>query len=304
LAAFIPNELAAYIAIRVHQGIGAFIGNTVFLGLIAAAAWGAGRLTQANRRYVHELEREQERLERERETAREAVAAERRRIARELHDIVSHAVTVIVLQAAGAARIAATDYTQVTQSLGHIQAMGTQAMAELRRLLGVLQVSDAASPAVGLGELGPQPGLADLPGLLSSLHAAGMPVTVDVEGTPLDLDPSVDQAAYRIVHEGLTNVLKHAGTDANPRLQLVWETHHVLIQINNDTNPAEAHRGQALSTGRGLLGLHERAHAAGGHLQAGPTEHQRGYQLTATLPTTDTAQSQNTKATRSTALQR
>ena len=94
-------------------------------------------LAQANRRHVQQLERE-------RKTAREAVAAERRRIARELHDIVSHAVTVIVLQAAGATRVAETDFTKVIVSLGHIQTMGEQAMAELRRLLGVLRASDAA----------------------------------------------------------------------------------------------------------------------------------------------------------------
>jgi signal transduction histidine kinase len=300
LVAFIPNELAAYIAIRIHEGIGAFIGNSVFLGLMAAAAWGAGRLTQAGQQHVQYLERERERLERERETAREAVAAERRRIARELHDIVSHAVTVIVLQAAGAARVAPAACSQVTQSLGHIQAMGTQAMAELRRLLGVLQVSDAASPAVGLGELGPQPGLADLPVLLGSLRSTGMLVTVNEEGTPGDLDPSVDLAAYRIVQEGLTNVLKHAGKDANPRLRLAWETHSLVIQIDNNTNPAEAHRGQELSNRRGLMGLRERAHAAGGHLDAGPTEDQGGYRLSATLPTTDTARKQGTNETRST----
>ncbi|MGH3886315.1 MAG: sensor histidine kinase [Pseudonocardiaceae bacterium] len=109
-----------------------------------------------------------------------------------------------------------------------------------------------------------------------------MPVTVHVEGTPRDLDPSVDLAAYRIVQEGLTNVLKHAGKDSNPRLRFVWETHSLLIQIDNDTNLAQAHRGQALAVGRGLVGLHERAHAVGGRLHAGP--HHHGYRLTAIVP--------------------
>ncbi len=254
-------------------------------------------MAQASRRHVQQLERE-------RKTAREAVAAERRRIARELHDIVSHAVTVIVLQAAGATRVAETDFAKVILSLGHIQAMGEQAMAELGRLLGVLQASDAASPAVGLGELGPQSGLADLPVLLESLRATGMPITAGVEGTPGELDPSVDLAAYRIVQEGLTNALKHAGKDANPRLRLAWQTQRLLIQIDNDTNPTEAPRGHALSNGRGLVGLRERVHAAGGQLYAGPAEHQDSYRLTATLPTTHTPQRQNAKATRSTSLQR
>jgi signal transduction histidine kinase len=302
LASFIPNEVAASIGLRnphytFAQGIFSFIDNSVFICLITAAAWGAGRLAQANRRHVQQLERE-------RETAREAVAAERRRIARELHDIVSHAVTVIVLQAAGATRVAETDFTKVIVSLGHIQAMGEQAMAELRRLLGVLRASDAASPPVGLDELGPQSGLADLPGLLDSLRATGMPIIADVEGAPGELDPSVDLAAYRIVQEGLTNVLKHAGKDVNCRLRLAWQTQHLLIQIDNDTNPEEAPRRQALSTGRGLVGLRERVHAAGGQLHAGPAEPHGGYRLSATLPTTDITRRQNVEATRSASLQR
>jgi signal transduction histidine kinase len=287
LTSFLPNELAAAVAFMVPStsssaGISSFIGNTILLCLITVAAWGAGRLTQTSRLHVQQLERE-------RETAQEAVAAERRRIARELHDIVSHAVTVIVLQAAGASRVAETDFAQVVESLGHIQAMGERAMAELGRLLGVLRASDAASPAVGLDELGPQPGLAELPVLLGSLRAIGMPVTVDVVGTASDLDPSVDLSAYRIVQEGLTNVLKHAGKDANPRLRLAWEAQVLLIQIDNDTNPERVDHGQALSIGRGLVGLRERAHAAGGHLHAGPVQHQGGYRLAVTLPRTDTA---------------
>jgi signal transduction histidine kinase len=156
-------------------------------------------------------------LEYERKMAREALAAERNRIARELHDIVSHAVTVIVLQAAGAARVAETNLAQVIESLGHIQRMGEQAMAELGRLLGVLKADDGASPtAGGLGELGPQSGLAELPVLLGSLRATGMPVSVDVDGTPRALDPSVDLAAYRIMQEGLTNVLNTRGRIPTP----------------------------------------------------------------------------------------
>jgi signal transduction histidine kinase len=270
------------------KAVSAFIPNIIFGVLLTVGAWVAGRSTRAGQRRFQALEYE-------RKMAGEALAAERNRIARELHDIVSHAVTVIVLQAAGAARVAETDFAQVIASLGHIQSMGEQAMTELGRLLGVLQAGDAASPVVGLGELGPQSGLVDLPVLLGSLQATGMSVSVDVEGTPRGLDPSVDLAAYRIVQEGLTNVLKHAGKDANPRLRLAWEAQSLLIQIDNDTNPAQAHRGQALSTGRGLLGLHERVHAAGGRLHAGPAQHQGGYRLTATLPLTDTAQRHSTR---------
>lgn len=283
LACSIPIAANASLSFSIYHTFAyqlqSFTANTFFLLVTTVGAWGAGRVTRASRQHVEELERE-------RETVREAVAAERSRIARELHDIVSHAVTAIVLQAAGAARVANTNFAQVTQSLAHIEATGKQAMAELRRLLGVLEASNP--DAAGVGELGPQPGLADLALLLSSLRDTGLPVTVHVEGTPRNLDPSIDLAAYRIVQEGLTNVLKHAGMNSHPQLRLVWETHSLRIQIDNDLNLAAANRGQALSVGRGLVGLRARAHAAGGRLQAGP-HHNGGYRLIATLPLSDTA---------------
>jgi signal transduction histidine kinase len=272
----------ARLYVTTDQQIQMFIGNFIFLGIVTSLAWGAGRAAQVRLQHV-------QRLESERETVREAVAAERSRIARELHDIVSHAVTAIVLQAAGASRVANTNFAQVTQSLANIETTGKQAMAELRRLLGVLEASGSIDQSSDVDELGPQPGLADITRLLDSLRDAGMPVNVHVEGTPHNLDASIDLAAYRIVQEGLTNVLKHAGMDSHPHLRLVWEVRSLLIQIDNDINVVEADRGRALSVGRGLVGLRARAHAAGGRLHAGP-HHHGGYRLTAVLPLPDTAQ--------------
>jgi signal transduction histidine kinase len=122
------------------------------------------------------------------------------------------------------------------------------------------------------------------------LRTAGMAVAVDVEGTPRSLDPSVDLAGYRIVQEGLTNVLKHAGKDSTPRLRLVWMADSLLLQVDNDSCLEGSHGRTALSVGRGLAGLRERAHAVGGTLHAGP-HHNGQYQLTAILPLADTAQS-------------
>ena len=277
LASFIPCVVAAAAAYKT-AGINSLVTNGVFFFVSVGWAWDLGRLTQAGRRNV-------EVLERERESAWEAevLAAERRRIARELHDIVSHAVTVIVLQAAGAARVAETDFAQVTRSLAHIETAGKQAMAELRRLLGVLSDSDPGSAVHGVDGLQPQPGLADLTELLASLRDAGMPVNMQITGIQRELDSSLDLTAYRIVQEGLVNVLKHAGKDANPRLQLIWKPHSLCIQIDNDINCAKRQAGQPLSGGRGLVGLRERAHAAGGDLDAGP-RHEGGYRLTATIP--------------------
>jgi signal transduction histidine kinase len=197
---------------------------------------------------------------------------------------------VILLQAVGAARVADADFTQITEtdfakireSLENIRTVGAQTMAELRRLLSVLETGNLAS--LSIDERAPQPGLADMAELLTSLRVAGMPVTVHVEGIPHDLDPSVDLAAYRIMQEGLTNVLKHAGKDSNPRLRLVWKPPSLLIQIDNYMDLAKEYSGPASPNGRGLVGLRERALAAGGDLVAGPQQG-GGYRLTAILPT-------------------
>lgn len=288
LASFIPNGIAAAgVALIDHatltEKIFPFIADIVFLYIMAVGVWYAGRVSRAIRQHVQYLEREREKAHEV-----EVLATERRRISRELHDIVSHAVTAIVLQAAGAARIAKTDFAQVLQSLANIEITGKQAMTELRQLLRLLEASDTDSCATGTGELKPQPGLAQMTMLLTTLKAAGMQVKVSVEGTPRKLERSLDLAAYRVVQEGLTNVLKHAGKDSNPRLHLGWEAERLFIQIDNDTNLAEAHRGRTLSIGRGLVGLRERVEAAGGSLHAGP--HQpSGYRLTATVPYTANA---------------
>jgi signal transduction histidine kinase len=286
-ASFIPNTLAATVAFRVYsipdQQLRSFIPNILLLVIATVGAWGAGRVTRASQQHVQRLERRQKIT-----GEAEVLAAERRRIARELHDIVSHAVTVIVLQAAGAARVADTNLNQVKQSLVHIETAGRQVMAELRQLLRVLEASDIPIRSVSTGEFRPAPGLADLTALLTSFRDTGMPVTVHVEGTARILAPSVDLAAYRIVQEGLTNILKHAGKDSNPCLRLVWVAHSLLIQIDNDTS-ADVNHGQTLSIGRGLVGLREQVQAVDGLLHVGPHDNNCGYRLTATLPIANSA---------------
>jgi signal transduction histidine kinase len=287
LASFAPNALAVVVAFRVYsipaQQLRSFVPNFLLLVIATVGAWGAGRVTQASQRHIQQLEHEQK-------IAREAevLAAERRRIARELHDIVSHAVTVIVLQAAGASRVANTNFAQVEQSLMHIETTGRQVMAELRQLLCVLDASDFPSHTASASEFRPPPGLADLTMLLGSFRNTGMPVIIHIEGAARSLAPSVDLAAYRIVQEGLTNVLKHAGKDSNPRLRLTWGTHNLVIQIDNDISAA-APRGEELSLGRGLVGLREQTQAAGGILRV---EHPRdgSHRLTAILPIANSAQ--------------
>jgi signal transduction histidine kinase len=280
LASFIPNGLVATVALRSYanptERFRVFVSNIVILFIVAVWVWGMGRVAGAARRRV-------EQLERQRETVREAVAGERRRIARELHDIVSHAVTVIVLQAAGALRISDTDRDRTKQALKHIEETGKQAMAELRRMLGVLKAGAPVASSVVEGDLEPQPGLNEMTGLLHALREAGLPVTVQTEGEPHSLDPSVDLAAYRIVQEGLTNVLKHGGKDPDPHLRLFWERDVLRIELDNEAALSEVGRRTEISLGVGLVGLRERAQAVGGSLRAARDADGR-YRLAATLP--------------------
>jgi signal transduction histidine kinase len=280
LLSLIPNGLAAAVAFRVYHDhndqIGSFTQNGVFLVLVSGGAWALGQATRASKRRVQDLEREKM-------TAQEAATRERIKIAAELHDIVCHAVTLMVLQAAGAARVAKTDFAAAIQALTNIESKGAQAMVELQRLLGVLRGDDPTGHTRDVNGLKPQLGLANLPELFTSLGAIGSRVTQRVEGTARELDESVDLTAYRIVQEGLTNVLRHADERANPRLRLVWQTHSLLIQIDNGVNLMEANGKQATSGGRGLVGLRERVHAVDGKLEAGPRPG-AGYRLTAILP--------------------
>ncbi len=237
--------------------------------MFTAAAWGLGRWARASRRDLQRAERE----------AAEAVGAERRRIARELHDIVSHSVSVMVLQASGARRILTADPARADEALANIEGVGKQSMAELRRLLGVLD--SPPEPAAGATTLGPQPGLADLPLLLEAMRLGGLRVRLVEEGAPARLDPSVDLSAYRIVQEALTNSLKHAGRDATATVHVTWAPDSLILEVADDGGASTFPSGE-LSTLHGLPGLRERARAVGGHLEAGPAG--AGFRVAATLP--------------------
>jgi signal transduction histidine kinase len=247
--------------------------------VVAVVAWAAGRGHLRTGERVSSLEAERGAAE------RAAVTAERRRVARELHDIVSHSVTVMVLQAAGAARIADTDPERVREALVNIETTGVQAMSELRRMLGLLQ--HGADPMPACDPLGPQPSLRDLDVLLASLATAGLPVEVRQHGVPALLDPSVDLTAYRIIQESLTNVLKHGGPGARPLVTLAWEENVLLLRIHDHgsatTAPPAPRNGKGLSTGNGLVGLAARSAAVGGRLEAGRRA-DGGYAVVATLP--------------------
>jgi len=205
----------------------------------------------------------------ERHAAQE-LARERTRLARELHDVVTHSLSVVVVQA-GALRLESPP--EQAERLAAIEGTARSALAEMRRLLGVLR----GEPA---GDLSPQPGLDQLPALVEPLRATGLEVAVDVTGRARPLPPGLDLAAYRVVQEAITNVLNHAAAQA-VTVGLDWHCDRLVVTVTDDGVPAE--RSGSRDGGRGLLGLAERVALYGGSLRHGPVAG-RGYELRAELP--------------------
>jgi signal transduction histidine kinase len=224
-----------------------------------------------------------------------ALAAERARIARELHDVVTHNVSVMVVQAGAARKIMATSAADAEDSLLAVESTGREAMTELRNLLGLLSPAGAGMVAGGAvaahgprpgGEsaaLSPQPGLGELDALIGRVSAAGLPVDLQVSGEPRLLSPGADLAAFRIVQEGLTNVLRHAGRAA-ATVGVEWGDELVIMVSDDGGGSAPGDAGGGNSTpGRGLVGLRERLALYGGELTAGP-QPGGGWQVRAVMP--------------------
>lgn len=237
-----------------------------------AGPWLAGLAIRERRDRELVLEERAAILERERdEHARVTVAEERARIAREMHDIVAHAMSVIVLQARGARRMIAGDPDAARDALDAIESTSSQALAEMRQMLGLLRDDDDAPRA-------PDPGLAELDGLVAQLREAGLQVDVDVEGAPTDLPAGLDRAAYRILQEALTNVLRHADA-ANASVTIAYRPDGLELTVHDPGAPAV----EGSSDGRGILGMRERAATFGGTLDAGP-DAAGGFSVRASLP--------------------
>jgi signal transduction histidine kinase len=265
----VQNQVASA---EVDARVSTFVGSAVVLGSLYVTAWGAGRLIAANGRRTAELER------RRHVEAREAVDAERTRIARELHDIIAHSVTVMTMQAGGARRIMTSDLDRAGQALAQIEECGTQATEELARMLRVLRLGETDSGLVPERH----PELAEVDGLLASVRQVGVSVGMEVSGQPGHVDPSVSHTAYRIIQEGLTNVTKHAGPGTRAAIVIRWAD-DLVIEVRDDGGGHPYHGAPALSTGHGLLGLRERVSVVGGRLDAGPGA-DGGFRLVATLP--------------------
>jgi signal transduction histidine kinase len=222
-------------------------------GLVALAPWLAGRTTRARALRLAAVERERE------QRALTAVSEERRRIARELHDVVAHGVVLMVLQAQGARRILDRDPERARAALDAIEDTGQTALAEIRASLGMLRDEDDAA------ELQPQPTLSDLDDLVAEMREAGLGVDLTVAGSPRELAVGVDRAAYRVIQEALTNTIRHAGP-VPTRVTVSYEPADLLLEIADD-GPGVPAAGDG---GNGIVGMRERVRLHGGELDARP----------------------------------
>ncbi|MFG2599283.1 sensor histidine kinase [Streptomyces sp. NPDC048462] len=246
-------------------------------------AWVLGDSMRTRRAYFDQLEERAARLEREREAqSKVAVAAERARIARELHDVVAHNVSVMVVQADGAAYVMDAAPDQARQALETISSTGRQALAEMRRLLGVLRTGDVPES----GEYVPQPDVEQIEELVDQVVQSGLAVDFKIEGTPRPLPSGVELTAYRIVQEALTNTRKHGGPNAGASVRLVYFDDGLGLLVEDDGRGA-AHElyedGGADGAGHGMIGMRERVGMVGGTLDAGPRPG-GGFRISALLP--------------------
>jgi signal transduction histidine kinase len=245
---------------------------TALFAIVPAAVAGLG-IRELHRRLRDSAARLRRATDEHEAATQRAIEAERARIAGELHDVVTHNVSVMVVQAGAARTVLASSPDEAEQALLAVEASGRTAMADLRNLLGLLSPSDDGVA------MRPQPGLGELDTLIGRVSAAGLPVQLQVSGTPRPLPPGADLAAYRVIQEALTNVLRHAGQAATS-VRVEWGD-KLVIAVSDNGNGCGTGGG---APGRGLLGLRERLSLYGGRLDAGP-QPSGGWQVRAVLPT-------------------
>ncbi len=248
-------------------------GSFVWDVITFTVAWIIGFGVGEKYREVDEAKERAARAERGREErALRAVADERARIARELHDVVGHSVSVMTVQASAVRRLLDPDQEQVEQALLVVERTGREALAEMRTMVGVLRHAEEA-PA-----LAPQPSLEQVERLVEHTRQAGLPVELRIEGEPVQLPAGIDLTAYRLVQEGLTNAIKHAGA-RKAEVLVRYDTGHVELTVSDDgRGDGDGHGG-----GHGLVGMRERVSVYGGKLEAGPRP-EGGFRLRARLP--------------------
>jgi signal transduction histidine kinase len=248
-------------------------GQFVTQGVFVAATWLVGDNVRQRRTQSALLEERAERAEREREErAQLAALEERSRIAREIHDIVAHSVSVVAVQAGAARRVVKQDPARAEEVISRIETVSRDALSELRRLLGVLRSSDER-PAFD-----PQPGLDRLDQLVDQFRLAGLSVEVEMEGERPVLPPSLDLSIYRVVQEALTNSLRHGGATSS-RVRIRFDQGEIAVEVADRGGEAEA---KLPSSGQGLIGMRERVAMFGGTIEAAPSN--GGFTVRARFP--------------------
>lgn len=257
-----------------------FVGGALLAVIIAA--WGLGRLRRMRFAVLEAVAERASRAEADREErAVRAVLDERTRIAREMHDIVAHSLSVIVRQAEGGRYAARADPALALPVLDVVADTGREALADMRSLLGVLR--DGAPTSDGpVDGTGPQPTLADLPELIERVRRSGLVVDLVHSGTPERLDRAGELAVYRLVQEALTNVVRHAGRSARASVYLKWSGRRLTVEVRDD-GAGSSGDVAAREDGHGLLGMRERLALAGGRMTAG-AESGGGFAVHAELP--------------------
>lgn len=241
-------------------------GDVGLLVLIVAIAWLTGMLARVRNEYVHSLQLRAEQVE------RDAAAAERTRIAREIHDIVSHSLSAIVLLSEGAAGTVRQDPDAAAAAMKTVRDTGREAMTEMRSMLTVLHSDDPVDRV-------PAPGVAQLDGLVERSRAVGIPVDYRVTGEPVELPPGLQLVIYRVIQESLTNVGKHAGPEVRAvRVHLNYGPATIELTVADDGRGTDS----SSASGWGLMGMRERVLAQGGTFDAGPTAD--GFHVAVSLP--------------------
>jgi signal transduction histidine kinase len=279
-AAIVGLALLVAVPVVTAEHGGGNVGDYLFPVVLFAITASVARGLRHRALLARELALRNERLEMEREAqAATAVSDERRRIARELHDVVAHAVSVMVVQSGAARRVLDSEPDHAVAALSEVERSGRQALSELRRLLGLMRDGDEN---VAVRE--PQPTLAGLDDLITRARDAGLPVELRQEGKPYALPMGCDLAAYRVVQESLTNALKHAGDGAEATVMLRWTDDHLELDITDTGRglTAASFDGDG-PVGQGLVGMRERVALCGGDLQAGPRQ-SGGFRVRATIP--------------------
>jgi len=278
LTALLATAAALTVAVLVQPSGIVDRASLISTALATLVCWLGGQNLRQRRARWAALRAQNARLEREREErARRAVTEERLRIARELHDVVAHAMSVIAVQSGVANHLIDTQPGTAREALAAIESTSRSALVEMRQLLGVLRHDDGDT---GAPALAPAPGLADVGGLIRQVADGGLDATVRVQGPAVAVPPGVDRSAYRIVQEALTNAIKHGGPRAE--ILLAYSDSDLTIEVTND-DPAGRGGPRLVNAGHGIIGMRERVAVYGGEFSASPRPG-GGFRVAARLP--------------------